>query len=150
MNIEEIKQEILTQDNRWTSWVIFIIVEDKKVYRVDSEFTDDRERKDSDTIDPDHDLCESCQKLCNEDEIPDECENWECEGSFINFRIEKNVPNLYAGFFFTAKAAEEHLKNCKHHYNSTAKTYGISAYHNEELKTVLRHLVGEENAKKLQ
>lgn len=146
--IEQIKNEILTQNNRSTSYVIFIIVEDKKIYGVCSDWQDGSERKDRDNIDHDW-LCKNCQALEeNDEELPDTCDDCDVE-CFVSYQIEKNVPNLYAGFFFTAKAAEEHLENNRHHYNPTAKTYGISAYHNDELKNVLKYLVGEENIEKL-
>lgn len=144
--IKQIKNEILTQNKRSTSYVIFIIVEDKKIYGVESDWQDGRERKQN----YDDPLCETCEAMAegNGPDYPDECD--ECpDEAFINYRIEKDVPNLYAGFFFTAKAAEEHLQSNRHHYDSTAKTYGISAYHNYELKNVLKYLVGEENIEKL-
>ena len=137
MTIPEIKHELLTQDNRSTSWPIFIIVEDRKIYGVGDGWEDGKERKD----DYDHsDLCEECITKHEDGTVPDECENWGCITSFVNYRVEKNVPNLYGGFFFTAKAAEEHLAANRHHYNSTAKTYGISATHNSELQTVINYL----------
>lgn len=133
--LEIIKQELLTQNNRSTSWPIFIVVEDRRVYGVDSDFADGTERKED--FDED-DLCEQCKAL-DSDELPDECDDCMVD-CFVNYRIERDVPNLYAGFFFTAKACDEHLEVCSHHYNKTAHSYAISATHNPELKVVIEHL----------
>lgn len=137
MKIEDIKHELLTQDNRSTSFPIFIVVEDKKVWGVDQGSYDGRERNE----DYDEPLCDECEALVegNGQDKPDDCDNCPSE-AFHYYRIEKDVPNLYAGFFFTAKACEEHLKNCYYHYNSTAHSYAISATHNTELKIVIDHL----------
>ena len=108
----------------------------KKIYGVDGDFSDGRDRKDSDFIDYKNDLCDECKKACEGGELPDECDNWECGGSFINYKIEEFVPNIRAGFFFSAKACDEHIANNRHHYNHTAKSYGISACYNHELQGV--------------
>lgn len=133
--ILKIKNELLTQNNRSTSFPIFIIVEDKKVYGIDPNFTDYRERIED--YDED-DLCENCCKL-EPSEMPDDCDDCMAD-CFISYRIDKNVPNLYGGFFFTAKACEEHLQLNRHHYNKSANSYAISATHNYELKTVMEYL----------
>lgn len=141
--MKELQDEMLVQNNRSTSFPIFIVVEDKKVYWVsDSDY---KERKDDDYIDPDEDLCESCLELWKKRELPLECDAFDCDNSFIPYRIEKDVPNLRAAFFFTAEACDEHIAANRHHYNSTVRSYAISAYHNEELKSVMRHLSGKEN-----
>lgn len=129
-----------TQDYRCTSYPIYIIVEDKKVYGVESSWSEDKERKDWDNIDPENELCNKCQKAAEDGELPDECDEWDCEESFINYRIEECVPNLYAGFFFTEEAALAHLANKGHHYNSTAVVYAISAVYNYELRSVMEYL----------
>lgn len=142
--IKEIAEEMIVQDKRSTSYVLFIVVEDKKVYGMDSAYAQDRERDDRDNIDHEW-LCKSCQSLeYNDEEIPDDCDDCD-DDCFVHYRIEKDVPNLYAAFFFTAKACNEHIERNRHHYNSTAHSYGISAYHNNELKEIMTHLVGEEN-----
>jgi len=136
--LDNLKQEMLTQDQRSTSYPYFIIVEDKKVYGIDLEWSEGQERKE------DEDMCEKCQELFdNGKEIPNECDDCH-DDCFIHYRIEENVPNLYAGIFFTAKAAQDHLDANSHHYDSTAKVYGMSAYHNSELRKVMLHLCGKE------
>lgn len=139
--IAKIKELMLTQDNRATSYPIFIIVEDVRIYGVDGNFSmDGRERKEE----SDGQLCESCEKLGEEGEdLPEDCE-FCSDDCFITYRIEKDVPNLYAAFFFTAEAAQAHLDVNHHHYNSTAHTYAISAYNNYELRAVMQHLCGKD------
>lgn len=136
--IEKIKHEMLTQDNRSTSDPIFIVVEDRKVYGVDIGTADGRERKE----DYDNPLCEKCEAMAdsNRPDYPDDCEDCPSD-AFISYRVENDVPNLRAGFFFTAQACNEHIEANRHHYNKTAKSYAISAYHNEELKTVMKMII---------
>lgn len=144
-NIKAIGDEMAIQDNRSTSYVMFVVVEDKKVYGVTND--DYRERKDTDMYTYE-DLCEDCnQSQETEGMVPEECDNSDCDESFINYRIEEDVPNLYAGVFFTAKACQAHLDSNRHHYNSTAKVYGISAYHNWEMREVMEFLCPNGNLK---
>lgn len=139
--LARIKEQMLTQDNRATSYPIFIIVEDKKIYGVESGWADGRERKE----DYDNPLCDRCEAMAdsNGPDYPEECDDCP-DDAFVNYRIEKDVPNLYAGFFFTAEAAQAHLDSNHHHYNSTAKVYATSAYNNYELRTVMQHLCGKD------
>lgn len=136
--IEHIALEMQTQNNRSTSYPIFVVVEDKKIYGVENDEL--RERKDTDQIDAVEDLCDRCLKLWEKSELPDDCDHHECDPSFINYRIEEDVPNLRAAFFFTAKACDEHIAANRHHYNRTAKSYAISAYHNRELQYVMEYI----------
>lgn len=146
--MEEIKKEMKTQItsycltpyNRSTSYPIFIVVEDKRIYGVENP--DGRERRDFEDID-NFGFCELCKKEYETtNEMPDECEDC-LEDTFINYLIEKNVPNLRGAFFFTAKACNEHIQSNRHHYDKTAKSYAISAYNNSELKTVMDYITNE-------
>lgn len=141
-NLKAIRELMLTQDNRSTSYPIFIIVEDKKVYGVAEEYGGERERME----DFDYkDLCTRCLERVRDNREPvEDCDNWQCDKTFVNYRVEEDVPNIRAGFFFTEEQAEHHLKVQRHHYNSTAKTYAISAYHNTELKQVMEFLAGKD------
>ena len=141
---------MMDQDKRSTAWPIFIVVEDKKVYGVDPNFRDcERERKDIDNIDEDKELCHTCRAAYDETGyLPEECEDCS-DDSFITYRIEKDVPNMRAGFFFTAKACDEHIAAQSHHYDDSAKSYAISAYCNEELKMVMTAIVGTVNVNKI-
>lgn len=137
--MDGLKLEMLIQNDRSTSWPIFVVVEDKKIYGIDQDFADGKERKEIDLIDVD-DLCESClAKYDDNMEIPDDCDSCDA-GTFSHYRIENDVPNLRAAFFFTGKACDEHIAANHHHYNATAHSYAISAYHNSELKGVIEFL----------
>jgi hypothetical protein len=55
--------------------------------------------------------------------------------------------NLMAGVFFTARACEAHIRQNAHHYSKYARSYGICARRNQEMQTVMCHLIetaGEE------
>lgn len=146
-----LKDEMLKQNKRGTSYPIFIVVRDEKVYGVASDWQEDKERKDTDNIDTDNDLCEACKAQYDETgELPDECDEYECEESFIGYRIEKDVFQDRAAFFFTAEACNAHIEANRHHYGKDAHSYAISAYANPELKQVMAHLVGEDGIKSLQ
>lgn len=142
--IIDIGLKMRTQNNRSTAWPIFIVVEDKKIYGVDPDHASDgRDRKDRDIVE-DGSMCDSClEQEADGFSIPDDCDicNDEC---FVHYRIEKDVPNLRAGVFFTAEACDAHIEANRHHYNRTAHSYAISAYHNRELKAVMRFLAGKE------
>lgn len=143
--IEVIREKMLTQDPRSTSWPVFIVVESKKIYGVDSGASDGRERKDSDYFHID-DLCEECEeKFKKTGRIPEECASYEecSDDTFVYYRLEDDVPNLRAAFFFTAEACDAHIAANPHHYNKTAHSYAISAYHNAELKAVIEYLAGK-------
>lgn len=145
--IKEIRNGMLLQDKRGTAYPIFIVVEDQKIYWVsDGEEGRERYGEEFNT----EGACEECVKLYEAcEDVPSDCE--ECDDAlFVNYRTEKNVPNLRAGFFFTANACNEHIERNRHHYNSTAKSYAISGCHNEELKAVMVDLIGEVNQHKLQ
>ena len=144
--IETIRNGMLLQDKRGTAYPIFIVVEEQKIYWV-SDNIEGRERYGEEFNR--EGACEECTKLHDDGkDIPDDCEDCDDE-CFVSYRIEKDVPNLRAGFFFTANACNEHLERNRHHYNKTAHSYAISAYHNEELKAVMVELIGEANAEKL-
>lgn len=140
--IEHIKEQMLTQDNRATSFPIFVVVEDQKIYGVSPANADGYERKDSDFYDGE--LCEECATKQEAGETlgetcadcPDEAFSW--------YRLEEHVPNMRAAFFFTAEACDAHIEANRHHYNETAKSYAISAYHNFELREVMQYIAGKE------
>lgn len=147
-HIDVIKHEMLTQNKRGTSFPIFIVVRDERIYGVDSNHScDGRERKEDLGED---DVCEVCWSHYQEySEFPEECDDGDCDESFVNYRIEKDVPQMRAAFFFTAEACNAHIEANRHHYGRGAHSYAISAYHNPELKEVMAHLVGEEGVKTL-
>lgn len=148
--IDVLQDQMLKQNKRGTAYPIFIVVRDEKVYGFGSDWRDGLERKDTDNIDTDAELCDGCRTQYQETgELPDECDEYECEESFVGYRIEKDVFQDRAAFFFTAEACDAHIEANRHHYGKDAHSYAISAYHNYELQQVMEHLVGKENADKL-
>lgn len=137
MHIKEIIEKMKTQDSRSTDRPIFIVVEDQKIYGIDSNYADGKERKE----DYDDPLCDRCEAMAesNGPDYPDDCDDCPSE-AFVYYRIKKDVPNTRAGFFFTADACDRHISSQRHHYNETAKSYAISACHNEELTFVIDFL----------
>lgn len=122
---------------------LYYIAEDVKIYHVQDDAQDGRERKDSDNIDQDIDLCESCRELVEEngfEDLPNDCDEYDCATSFVSYRIEKEKPNLRAGVFFTAKAAADHIAENKHHYNDTVKIIPLTPWRNQEMVDVITHL----------
>lgn len=145
-DLKAIGDEMAVQDKRGTSYVYFIVVEDKKVLGIDSNYADGRQRKG--VMEYDEPLCDSCEAIAeaNGPDIPDECDDCP-EDAFVWYRKEEAVPNLYAGVFFTAKACDDHIARNLHHYNGTARSYGMSAYHNEEMIAVMKFLCPNGNLK---
>lgn len=144
--IQRVKNQMLTQDNRSTSYPIFIVVEDKKVWGYsDCDDYDGKERKEE--FDP-NDLCATCSALYeeNQGEMPedDSCDEYSCGDTFNYYKIEKDVPNMRAAFFFTAEACNQHIEANGHHYNETAKSYAISGYYNSEIREVMKYLCGKD------
>lgn len=69
-----------------------------------------------------------------------DCESEENEeGDLVYYRMEEQ-PNLSAGVFFTAKACEDHIRANHYHYNNP-RSYGISAWRNYEMQTVMLEIV---------
>lgn len=136
MQINEIGKEMVTQNNRMTQFPLFVVY--SKVERAVPDGWGESRRKDFDGLDLD-DLCENCAEL-HEDgkDLPDYCENCDSD-CFWNCR-EELEPDLTAGVFFTAKACQEHIDENKYHYTDPI-VYGISAWRNEEMQMVQRHLI---------
>ena len=142
-SLEEIGKEMAVQDNRATQFPLFIVMED--VERAVPDGCGESKRKDSDSPDYFAGMCEECKKKSdNSEELPDYCDEcdpdcfWHCEIS--------REPNLNAGVFFTAKACQKHIDENSYHYNNP-KVYGIGAWRNEEMQSVMLHLIehaGEE------
>lgn len=143
MDMQTLAQEMANQDNRGTQYPIFIVVEDRKVYGMDRDYRDcGKERKEMDFIETE-DLCDKCEKIYLEtNELPEECENYNCEDSFVYYVIEKDVPNMRAGFFFTAKACEDHIAANHYHYQEP-ESYCISAWRNPEMVMVMQSIFNQ-------
>lgn len=149
--IREIGAEMNSQDHRSTSHPLFVVVQDMKIYGVDTAYGGVHERQDPDYVDDDC-YCESCAELLEKGEdLPDDCDDC-MEGAFVTYRIEKDVPQLHHGVFFTAKACDEYIARRRYEFNGSnvsgdPHSYAISAYWSEEMKLVQEHLskMGAEN-----
>lgn len=139
MNLKEVAEEMRVQNNRGTHLPIFVVVEDQKEYGIDDGWADGKERKEIDHIDTTN-LCDKCTAAYEKDgDFPEECGECPSE-TFVNYRIVKDVPNMRAAFFFTAKSCDAHIAANRHHYDKTAHSYAISACFNWEIEAVINHL----------
>lgn len=129
--LQEIANEICTQNNRATSNVLFMVQTDAKRYvSCDWDWEYMERREDYDRID----LCDTCKKLYDEnEELPEECNdcNTNC---FVYYNIEQKLSDK-AGIFLTSKACDEHIKLNHYHYWNPI-SYGISAWRNPEMQLV--------------
>ena len=123
------------QDNRSTAHVLFMVQVDKKVYvSSDWDSHDGTERKEDD----EGLMCDRCKKKEEKGkELPDWCE--ECDSDCFHFFKIERVTDDTAGVFFTAKACDEHIRVNHYHYRNP-KSYGISAWRNEEMQEVQKIL----------
>lgn len=132
--IEKMVNQMIAQNNRATQYPLFVVQEKRKVYG-SSEWCNETERKEE----FDGELCESCKKLGDEnDVIPEYCDDCDPD-CFISFNWEYPF-DLRAGVFFTAEACEDHIRANSYHYND-GKSYAISgAWRNPEMFAVLNML----------
>jgi len=137
MTLKSIGAKMLKQNNRATQYPIFVVVQDERRYvGYDGNWTHTERREDND----EEDICEEClEKYHNNEELPEECDNCSTQ-CFAYYYIEKQVPMLEPGCFFTAEACEEHIRLNSYHYNNP-KSYAISAWRNPEMQTVMKNLI---------
>lgn len=124
------------QDNRSTAHVLFMVEEEKKICVDYSWGSHDLvERKEEYNTD---DMCDSCQdKLEKDEEVPEDCS--ECSSECFNFySLERQTVDT-AGVFFTAEACEEHIRLNHYHYRKP-KSYGVSAWRNDEMQEIQKIL----------
>lgn len=134
--IIELSREMNHQNNRSTSYPLFIVVADEKRYG-DPSWCDNKERPEEIEID---DLCESCAKLCEDDEdLPEDCD--ECDSdAFHHYTVEKHVPQMNHGVFLTGKACDEYIKRRSYKMLPNAISYGISSYYSNDMKLAIQFL----------
>lgn len=133
----EISKLMREQDNRSTQYPIFIVVEKKKIYGVDENWSNGRERKE----DYDEPLCDRCEAIAegNGPDIPDECDDCPSD-AFVYYREEDHEPNLMAGFFLTEKACKNHIEYNDYHYTKPS-SYVVSAWRNPEMVAVMQSIL---------
>lgn len=137
-------KEMSVQDHRSTQFPLFVVMEDYE--QIVPWGYGNQRRREGDELDSQN-LCDKCKELWLADEdLPETCE--ECdEEAFVTVEIQER-PNLMAGVFFTAKACEDHIKANGYHYNNP-RSYGISAWRNEEMQEVMKHLIVDCSRQKL-
>jgi len=85
--------------------------------------------------------------LCEEHHEDDDLDTACVSCGFKHYLPVRNEEefDLRAGVFFTAEACDAHIAQNKHHYEGMkAVSYGISAWRNPEMQTVMQYL--SENA----
>lgn len=131
----ELGKKINAQDPRGTQSPLFIIKQKVKNYGPDGCCNE------ADRIDePDRDyLCESCEKLLDNDEmLPEWCDH--CDHDAFNWYNWEDAPVIEdVGVFITAEAAQDHIDANDYHYCKPF-TYGIGTWRNPEMKRVLEIL----------
>lgn len=143
--IESIGKEMVSQSNRGTQGVMFMIQELRE--RVVNPDYDD----------VDHSLYRVCEKHNTEDVQPDDSGNvheddlpkdiqycWDCEEICIGVDYADTTERT--GIFFTEKAAQEHIDSNRYHYKKP-RIYGVATWRNPEMQAVQKHLIelsGEE------
>ena len=146
--LENLKEEILTQDNLATRDVMFAVLETKERYDIDDDCCDyqamvgdgDTVYRDiDDVIDNFPDFEEELKGL----DLEDACYYLAEQGYDVRMCGVKEVEefNFMNGqsVFFTSKACKEFIKNNKHNLSSPV-CYGISSWNNPEMNA-LREII---------
>lgn len=130
--INELSEEMHSQDRRCTQNVGFMVSHIVKVYTDDGEFSERTEDFD------DYDLCEDCMELykCSE-RLPDEC-SFCSSDAFHYYNKERTLDTRMGSVFLTAKACDLHIQQNRHHYEEDPKSYGISFWRNPEMIKLAR------------
>lgn len=131
-------KELAKQDNLHTSWPIWYVTEIKKVQRPEGE-GEFYERIDQDFIEPD-DVCKECLDKWEDGELPDECDDWHCRGTFWWYDKERQFASYGSEFFLTQKACQEYIDANAYHF-SDPKPYAGSAFRNDEIQPIIQALI---------
>ena len=125
--LADLANELKTQDNLYTADPIFIILETKKIFGMDPEYTDDFEWFDED--DPDF-YFESADGRSDDEMI---------EAGFIKtYYIEHDD---FVCAHFTRKAADHYRENNSHRHRNPLKIYVDSMYRCREMIEIREHLM---------
>lgn len=145
--LENLKEEILTQDNLATRDVMFAVSETKERYDIDNDCCDYQVmvvddavfRNIDDVIDNFPDFDEELKEL----DLESACDYLFEQGYDVRMCGVKEVEefNFMNGeaVFFTSKACKKFIERNKHNLSSP-KVFGISAWNNPEMRT-LREII---------
>ena len=144
-SLHVIGEEMNKQDNRATSFPIFVIQERKKeICHDDLSEGQMAIGEEGDELD-EEELCEECKlKFDCSDSNDESCVT--CGYCKVLPYREVESFNLRPGVFLTAKACNEHLAVNHYHYDKSARSYAVSAWRNPELMTVMTYLSSLSNA----
>ena len=138
----ELGKKMNEQNPRGTQNPMFIIKQKVRVYG-ESGCCNETERRE----DYDGDVCDSCQKLLdNDEELPDDCPYCDDE-CFVHFNWEDEAVEDTSAFF-TAEAAQEHIDLNDYHYHKPF-TYATGTWRNPEmrrLQNILAKLGGDKDS----
>lgn len=138
-DLMSIGAELALQNNRNSSWPVWYVSEDKKVYRSSSQDYEHKGRVDPDYLDTDQ-LCEACLEKYEEDgDIPDDC-NACGDETFEYYDLERGYASYGSCFFLTEKACREYIEANSYHFNNP-KPYCDSAFRNHELQPIIQALI---------
>ena len=136
-----IGKELATQDNLGTAWPIWCVMEHKKVYVDYMQSWDNKERQDDEFFDPE-DLCHTCRPLYERGELPNDCEDDQCDESTFAYYNMEDMPSFWKGpgMFLTQKACQDHIDSCHYDYTNP-RPYAYSAYNNFEMQPIIQALI---------
>lgn len=162
----ELKNNLLTQDERFTRDPFYIIKDVEKIYGLDSDYSSDYSwiSEDGDTeLDPNN--IEEIENYFNGDDEDDEggfdielfrdksdnsfgeygCDNYEDyfmdkHGFRKIYYIENYITTEQGAYFLTEQNAIKHLEQNKHRYSDKACVYADSTWRNSEMNK-LREII---------
>lgn len=147
MNFKEIKERLLTQDNRATAHPIFIVYDWEKIptsseYSDKSMFVDD-EGEVADTREQFIEYLKtadckipSTEELANMDD--DELLDWLCkeQGYDIFRKVYYILKRVFINVFFTEESADTFIAQNHYHYTKEVHTYVACLWRNPEMQYI--------------
>lgn len=134
--MNELAQEMVSQDNLGTQYPYWFIQVDERQYVNQFDDWDECERRE----DYDRDLlCDDCkQREDTQNPNLEHCE--ECEQESFIFWLNVDSFDLRSGGYFTQKACQEHIDSNHYHYTNP-RPYAYSAWRNPDLIMVMQSII---------
>jgi len=145
--IKNLVREIETQDNRSTRLpILYVIKETTREYGIEEDYGADGFEwvKDSETYTWEQIVDFVCEKLRLS---PDEMGETDAEDCGFKRVFYRNIERYSDNFFFTEKAAKEHLRINGHNLTKP-QDYVIHAFRNDEIEGVIEAMIEIANKKK--